>query len=328
MGLFEKFRRSEVEENEQVEIKNQILLLPEDFDDCFLEKTKIESLEDSWKEEENQDYFEDCEFRENEKKEELNFEDCEINRNDEIEDSESLEEKEKKEEKKFTSLEESLRVKEGENLEVDDLKDNVEKNIAILNESIKEKEQQIQSLDELISANKTMMKNMIGEMGKEKFGSEAYITQLNKFNELKDTNNELMNDRFELVFTQSQEREKLSRIEKYSQFLEGVEMVDPNDIKGYVSTDEKFWEHHNNTEESYMELVSKLPEVKKCLAEGADLESLYENDELRDTAWAYFSEEKMIRVSREEGTLQFSDDGRHRIEIAKRTGQKIPVKIV
>ena len=108
--------------------------------------------------------------------------------------------------------------------------------------------------------------------------------------------------------------------------------VNAQDIVGtrYDDTvsEEEFWAHHGNSKEDFVELVSKVPEVKNQLEEGKTLDEIKTDETLRATAEQYFDENNMIRVYEDGEKYIFDGDGRHRVTIAQEYGQDIPVKII
>ena len=112
---------------------------------------------------------------------------------------------------------------------------------------------------------------------------------------------------------------------------EGCKTVNANDIDmsdAMGMDDPNFWNHHNRTKEDYMDLASKLPDVQNRLNNGESIESLYNDPNLGDTAYQYYSPEKMVRVNEQpDGSYEFIDDGRHRVSAAQELGYDIPVKI-
>jgi len=92
-------------------------------------------------------------------------------------------------------------------------------------------------------------------------------------------------------------------------------------------SDEKFWSHHGNSKEIYMELASKIPEVREQLASGHSLEDIKADEKLRACASQYFSPDNMVRAYQYGDKYMFDGDGRHRVMAAQELGHEIPINV-
>lgn len=108
-------------------------------------------------------------------------------------------------------------------------------------------------------------------------------------------------------------------------------LVNPSDIVGVRHFDEQsdddFWNHHGNSKDTYIELASKLPDVKKQLDSGISLDTIKMDETLRACAEQYYSPERMIKVYQYGENFIFNGDGRHRILAAKELGNDIPINM-
>ena len=98
----------------------------------------------------------------------------------------------------------------------------------------------------------------------------------------------------------------------------------------YVSNPDAFWSHHEpvGTEESFNDIASKIPTVKKELEDGRTLAEIMEDDNLSKCASIYFHPQNMPKVIKCGDHYEFQSNGRHRILAARNLGYDIPVKVV
>jgi len=105
-------------------------------------------------------------------------------------------------------------------------------------------------------------------------------------------------------------------------------MVSASEIIGVDSDGEHFWDHHNNTKDSYIEIASKLPNVQEQLSKGVSLDEIKQNPDLRDCASAYYDADKMVKVEKTDNGYEFQDDGRHRVAAARELGYDMPINVI
>lgn len=89
-----------------------------------------------------------------------------------------------------------------------------------------------------------------------------------------------------------------------------------------------FWQQHKDagTAESFQEIASHIPEVRRRIALGATLSELDEDPLLSECAGIYFrNKPEVIKCY---GYYEFVGNGRHRILAARALGYSIPVKVV
>lgn len=92
-------------------------------------------------------------------------------------------------------------------------------------------------------------------------------------------------------------------------------------------SDEKFWSHHGNSKERYMELASKIPEVKEQMDSGRSLEDIVTDERLGPCAAQYFKPDNMVKVYQYGDKYMFDSDGRHRVMAAQELGYEIPINL-
>lgn len=115
-----------------------------------------------------------------------------------------------------------------------------------------------------------------------------------------------------------------------------VETVDSSSIEGIrvsehdISDTGIFWGQHKSggSKESFVEIASKIPEVKEALAKGKSLFELENDEELGTCTAIYFDPSNIPQVIQCDGYYEFQSNGRHRIIAARELGYDIPVKII
>jgi hypothetical protein len=141
--------------------------------------------------------------------------------------------------------------------------------------------------------------------------------------------------------TESHRDESADPYDEYMNNLENYEhdkletpeqtIVNPNDIYGMRCQDdlpdEAFWNHHDNDKDDYLDLASRIPDVKERLDSGQSLDDIKADPELQATANQYFDPENMVKVTRSGESYLFGQDGRHRILAAQELGHDIPVSV-
>lgn len=108
----------------------------------------------------------------------------------------------------------------------------------------------------------------------------------------------------------------------------GYATISANDIQGVDSSGEHFWDHHGSNKEDFTEIASKLPDVQEQLDNGATIEEIRENPDLKPTVDAYYDPDNMVVVEKTEDGFRFQDNGRHRVAAARELGYDVPVKVV
>lgn len=127
----------------------------------------------------------------------------------------------------------------------------------------------------------------------------------------------------------NESHEPLEFLQPY-ELPEGCRMVDSAKVdmsEALGMDDPNFWNHHGRTKEDYMDLASNLPLVQKRLDNGEPLEKLIHDPDVGATAKQYYSPDHMIHLSEaEDGTPEYTGDGRHRIAAAKELGYSFPAQ--
>lgn len=97
---------------------------------------------------------------------------------------------------------------------------------------------------------------------------------------------------------------------------------------GEVEDPSVFWGQHekNGTIESFMEIASHIPDVRRELALGRSLEDLSDDPELSKCTYLYFIDKPTVIEN--EGYYEFVRNGRHRILAARAVGHSIPVQVI
>lgn len=117
-----------------------------------------------------------------------------------------------------------------------------------------------------------------------------------------------------------------------------VEMINSRCIEGVtlysgdVESPERFWSQHqaDGTKESFVEIASHIPEVKRKLAEGIPLSELYCDEKLEACASLYFTPESgnaLTVFELDDGVYVFQSNGRHRVLAARELGYSFPVRV-
>lgn len=99
--------------------------------------------------------------------------------------------------------------------------------------------------------------------------------------------------------------------------------------KGEAENPAVFWRQHKKdggTAESFQEIASRIPEVRRRIALGATLSELEDDPLLSDCAGIYFRNKP--EVIKCDGYYEFVGNGRHRILAARALGYSIPVKVI
>ena len=117
-----------------------------------------------------------------------------------------------------------------------------------------------------------------------------------------------------------------------ARIIEGIQLND-NELEN----NDDFWGQHsilkNNeriplTEDDFSDLASKIPEVSQRLESGESLQSIMEDQKVKDCAYQYFDRLGMIAVIKIDDQYLMTGGGRHRIIAAAEMNLDIPVLIV
>ncbi|WP_044915598.1 hypothetical protein [Butyrivibrio sp. WCE2006] len=92
-----------------------------------------------------------------------------------------------------------------------------------------------------------------------------------------------------------------------------------------VNNPDVFW--GDNTKDFYMEIASRIPEVRDALAQGRELSDLIDDPELGTCASLYFDPRNIPKVDKWDDYYCFNGHGRHRIIAAMELGFDISVRI-
>ena len=110
--------------------------------------------------------------------------------------------------------------------------------------------------------------------------------------------------------------------------------ISPNMIEGIhlgereLEDPSVFWSQHekNGTLESFKEIASHIPDVRKQLASGKTMDELLADPELSECTGIYFANKP--KVIENDGYYEFDSNGRHRILAAREAGYDIPVEVI
>lgn len=115
--------------------------------------------------------------------------------------------------------------------------------------------------------------------------------------------------------------------------IESMEYMDSHNIVPSRNLEDPNFYDGKSSPEEYAAMAEKIPEVRDRLEGGDSIESLCEDEELKDCANAYFNENRqppergMLTVrENEDGSYQLCDDGNHRLKAAQDLGYDVPVR--